>query len=372
MNHLLTEFERGLEGRNTGLDTGIPPLNKAIDGIQRKSMYGLASSPKVGKSTLVDYSFVLSPYLKNPEVEIQWIYFSFEVPRVEKEFKFVSFFFYHDYGILSFIHNDVEYPMSPRYLLGRLKDEQDRVIIPSVEHQALVREIYERRIVPLFGRHNLAGSRVEEGKIRFIEEKDNPTGMRNLLMRYAKFNGNFTTENYNTHNDDGQSVVKQRITGYIPNNPDKFTIIITDHIRKLRRERGYSMKENIDKWVEYSVELRNWCGFTFVHICHLNRSIAALDRIKYNTEFLYPTGDDVKDSGNLSEEVNYMLTMFNANDDKYGIKKHFGLDLINSRGEMLHPYYRSIHLTDSRDTECPQHMQVNMYGGINTFGKINN
>lgn len=367
--NLLGEFQRGLEGRNVGRTTGIKPLDAAIDGIQRASLYGVAAGPKVGKSTLVDYAFLLAPFLESTE-NIEWIYFSYEISRIKKEFKFASFFMNHDYGLGQFEHAGVLYDMSPRYLQGRLKDVDGRPIQVANEHQQLFREIYEKRIVPIFGRYDANGNKVAKGKVMFIEHKDNPTGMKNLLMRYADDNGAFVHEEYQTKGDNGQPVTGRRISGYVPTNPDLFTIVITDHLRKPRRERGFTLKENMDKLIEYQVELRNWCGFTFVDIVHLNRSIANIERIKYQPEFIYPTGDDVKDSGNLSEEADYMITMFNANDDKYGIKKHFGVQLEGPKGGLLHPSYRSIHLVESRDTECPVHIQANMYGGINMFSGL--
>jgi hypothetical protein len=88
-----------------------------------------------------------------------------------------------------------------------------------------------------------------------------------------------------------------------------------------------------------------------------------MDRLKYAAEFIFPTADDVKDSGNLAEECNVLMSVFNPNDEKYNIDKHFGVDLRNG----AFPNYRSIHITDSRDTECPVHVQTNMFGGINLF-----
>ncbi len=158
--------------------------------------------------------------------------------------------------------------------------------------------------------------------------------------------------------EEGKKVTKKRLIGYNIANKQKRTIIITDHIRKLKRERGYSMKENMDKWIEYTVELRNFCHFTFVHIVHLNRSISNIERLKFNGEYIYPTGEDVKDSGNLSEECDYLLTLFNPTDEKYGLTTHFGYVLEE------YPNYRSIHLVESRDTECPQHLAVQMKGKL--------
>lgn len=362
-----SEFKKGQEGKNIGLSTGIKGLDKAIRGVQRKSIIGIAASPKVGKTTLADYSFVLSPYedaiAKGILDNVHWIYFSFEVDRVKKEFKFAAHYFWKDYGISNFTYKGKNYSFSSDYLLGKMIDDQEELIPVSPDHKQILIEIYENRIVPLFGRYNSEGKQTQKGKITFIGEKDNPTGMRNFLMHYAKQHGNFIYETYYTE-EEGKKVTRQRIIGYKANNSEAMTIILTDHIRKLKLERNFPMKQNVDKWLEYQVELRDWCGFTFVDICHLGRGLSNIDRLKYAGETLYPTGDDLKDTGNLSEDCNVLLTMFNPADEKYGIETHFGYELVN------YPFYRSIHVVESRDTDCPQHIQVNMFGGINIFDDI--
>jgi len=363
--NFIEAFKEGQQGNNKGLPTGLIPLDRAIDGVQKKAIYGVAAGPKVGKSTLVDFAFVIHPilYCLEHKLPIHIIYFSYEIDRVKKEFDFASFFFYHDYQIDTIEHNGIEYPMSARYLLGKLQDAQGEIIPVSKDHQQKLSTIYKTRIIPLFGEYDIKGHKVTEGVIQFLEDRDNPTGMRNTILAYAKLNGEFQFQEYET-TDDGKKVKKQRLIGYVPKDKDKRTIIITDHIRKLKRERGYSMKENMDKWIEYTVELRNFCHFTFVHIVHLNRSISNIERLKFNGEYIYPTGEDVKDSGNLSEECDYLLTLFNPTDEKYGLTTHFGYILEE------YPNYRSIHLVESRDTECPQHLAVQMKGNVKQFKTI--
>lgn len=373
--------ENGQRGKNMGLSTGMIPLDKALNRIQKKAIYAVAAGPKVGKTTFVDYAFVIQPYLyymkhmlAHPEskLKIRWIYFSFEIDRVKKELKYAAYYFAHDYGVYDFMYRGRYFKMSPSYLEGKMLDETDldeagepRVIKISPEHMEMLKKIYVQRIIPMFGKYDENGTKVQEGMIDFIEEKDNPTGLRNYLLAYAKQNGQFLEVPYKTTDEkSGREVTKNRIIGYSEKNSELMTIVVTDHMRKPKRERGYTLKENIDKWVEYQVELRNWCKFTFVDIIHLNRSLSNIERTKILGEFLYPTGDDIKDTGNLSEEADYILTMFNPQDEKYGIKKHFGIELDS------YPNYRSIHLVESRDTECPNHLRTSMYGNVNMFQPI--
>ena len=363
--NFIEALNQGKLGDNKGLSTGLPPLDRAIDGVQKKAIYGIAAAPKVGKSTLVDFAFVINPilYCQSNNIPISVIYFSYEIDRVKKEFDFASYFFNHDYNIDTIVHNGISYPLSSRYLLGKLQDYQGELIPMSKEHEEILKQIYQNRIIPLFGEYDIRGQQIKEGVIQFMEDRDNPTGMRNTILEYAKSNGEFTYQEYEIV-EDGKKVKKKKLLGYNSHNYKKRTIIVTDHIRKLKRERGYSIKENMDKWIEYTVELRNFCHFTFVHIVHLNRSISNIERLKFNGEYIYPTGEDVKDSGNLSEECDYLLTLFNPTDEKYGLSRHFGYTLSE------YPNYRSIHLVESRDTECPQHLGVQMYGNVKHFKTI--
>lgn len=360
-----THFKEGQAGRNVGLSTGIPALTKAIGGIQKKRIYGIAASPKVGKSTLCDFCFVISPYeealAKGTLDNIDWIYWSLETDRVDKEFKFAAHYFAKDYNIYNFKHKNQLVQISSEYLMGKKIDNDNEYIKVSEEHFEFIKIIYQNRIIPLFGEYDQYGRRLSKGKIELITERDNPTGLRNYLIAYAKKNGQFVYEPYYTHDDKGNKILKQRIAGYNPTNPEKKIIVITDTLRKLKLERGFQMKQNVDKYLEYQVELRDWCGFTFVDIIHLNRGIAAVERLKYAGEWIYPTGDDLKDTGNLSEDCNVLMTMFNPNDEKYGLDKHMGYELSS------YPNYRSIHIVESRDTECPLHIQTNMFGAVNMF-----
>jgi len=364
-------FEKGQEGRNRGLTTGIPELNRSINGVQRKHIYAIAAAPKVGKTTLADACFVLAPWeqmIKEGKTDkIKWTYFSYEIDRISKEFKYASYYFFLDHNISQFIWKEKVYEMSAEYLMGMMTDDEDQPIVVSQEHKDILIRIYNQRIIPLFGEYDTAGQKIHKGKIDFITEKENPTGIRNYIMNVAKQNGRLITEPYTTEDDKGRPVTRHRIVGYEANDPEEYWIILTDHMRKPRIEQGFTLKQNVDKLSEYHVELRDLIGCTFVDIVHTNRNLASVERMKHAGEFIYPTGDDLKDTGNLSEDANVVLTMFNPSDDKYNLTKHFGVEVDK------HPKYRSIHVVEARNAPvCPAHIQVNMFGGINYFGPLTN
>jgi hypothetical protein len=364
------EFAKGQKGGNKGLPLGPGLLNitKAINGSQRGRIYGVAAAPKAGKSTFTDYAFVIQPYLYSLEtgIPVEWIYYSFELDRISKEFDFAAFFLFYDHGI-----QEIQLPpgvfkqelnvvdLSPDYLRGRLQDDAGNTVLVSDEIVECLKTVYNDRIVPMFGSFNEDTGEMEtKGVIEFIEQKDNPTGIYKYLIRHAEKTGKFTRKKF------GDST---RITSYKSTAPEKYTIVVTDHLRKLVKERGFSMKETVDKFIEYSVELRNWCSFTFVHIIHLNRGLTETGRMKEFGDMLYPGSDDIKDTGNLAEDADYVFTIFNPNDQRYNLKKHFGVVIKDSRDNPIYPNMRSVHLVESRHCEFPQHFRTNMFGGIKNF-----
>lgn len=345
-------------------------LIKKLQKYRIKSLY----DNMTGKSTFTDYAFVIQPFLQAMEkgIPIEWIYFSFELDRVSKEFDFATYFLYNDYGIEKIqLDEGITYTyggetstvidLSPDYLRGRLQDDNGNIIKVKKEIEDVLKVVYQNRIIPLFGEFSSNGIQLKKGLILFVEEKDNPTGLKKFLMEHAQSSGRFVKSSSKFNN---------RITGYEASNPDKYTIIITDHLRKLIPERGWGMKQTVDKYIEYSVELRNWCGYTFAHIIHTNRNMSDIERIKYNKNELYPTSEDIKDTGNLSEDADYVFTMFNPNDDKFKITTHFDLPLKDRKGNPFYPNMRTIHLVESRHCIFPQHFRTEMRGNIKSFKKI--
>lgn len=409
-------FEAGQKGSNKGLPMGegLKTISQAINGIQRGRIYTVGAAPKGGKSTFVDVGFCIEPAvyvldhnaktsasleaiatkletMTDPDtrnalnveyervrsqlLDVEFIYNSFEIDRVSKEFDFVAHFLNKDFNIYliplpagktykeknvvslssAFLRGELEYDTAnPDALKETIKVSEDLI--------SKIKIIYKTRIVPLFGEYNEKGEKVSKGIIKFLEIKDNPTGIRNYLLGYARENGEFL---YRTTVKDG--VTFQRMIGYKPNNPAKYVIIITDHLRKLLPERGFKMKETVDKFSEYAVEFRNTCNFTFVHIIHLNRALSDMGRRQYDEDRLFPQSDDIKETGNLSEDSNYIFTMFNPNDDKFNLTKHFGTPIRRPDKSLLYPFMRTVHLVESRHSVCPQHFRVNMYGDVKKF-----
>jgi hypothetical protein len=376
--NFIEQFNEGLAGNNIGLSmgAGLKPLSNTLGGVQKKKKYAVAAGPKVGKSTLTDYAFVIEPYFDSllKDIPFEVIYFSFEIDRISKEFDFAAHFLYRDFNLdVANLPGGVTYknkttvPISGDYLMGQVQDDLGNSIMVSLAIYEKLILVYQTRIIPLFGEYDASGIQISKGIITFIENKENPTGIRNKLLEHAALNGQFF---WSTTVGSGGKQYTYR-DRYKPNNNQKITLVVMDHVRKLLSESGFKMKETIDKYSEYTTEIRNMCSYSFVDVIHLNRSITDVTRLQFAKERLYPTSEDIKDTGNLAEECNYVLTMFNPNDDKYHLSKHFDRIIRNPNQQLLFPYLRTIHLVESRHCEYPQHFAVNMRGNLKTFEQLN-
>lgn len=368
MSNFITKFNDGQQDLTRGIPfgRGLEQISLIMNGIQDHKIYGVAGPQKSGKSTLTDYAFVLEPYLYSLDtgVKIQWVYYSFEIDRVSKEFDFATFFLHNDFGIemiklppgvLRDGKDTIE--LSPQYLRGILMDDNFQPIKIDTYVYECLKQVYDNRIIPLFGEYSEEGIKISDGLIDFREGRENPTGVYKDMLKKAESEGTFIKDN------------NEKYISYTPGESIT-TIVVVDHIRKLKLERNFQIKQTIDKMSEYMVILRNLLGYVFVPILHTNRNLTSGEKIKFAGQDLYPTADDLKDSGNLGEDCDYLLTIFNPNDDKYNLKEHFGFKIKDSHNNRLYPNLRTIHLVESRHCEFPRHFKVNMKGNFKKFEKL--
>lgn len=378
-----TAFKRGQEGEEKGIPIlpGLSNLNKALNGVHKGRMYTIAAASKVGKSTLVDYIFLLSIYeywKKLPEKtkDIFRIYYlSYEINRIAKEFDMLCYYLGKE-GITSFklpegrtYQGKSTVIIDPDLIRGRKSDDGDKngkneklIKLPPDIIKA-VKRIYSQEVEPLFGEWDEKGNLITPGFINFIEEPDNPTGLYKFFLKEA------------CKNNEGSIITRKmgssdRIVGYNNKRPEIFRIVIIDHVRRLVTESGNDEKKNIDKLSFYQVQLRNWCSYTFINIIHTNRELASTDKMRALGEWIHPTSENIKGTGNLSEDSDYVITMFNPLDDRYALSNHMGIRIKDSHKNPIYPGLRSIHIVDSRHCIFPQHFHVTMLGNIKTFRKL--
>jgi len=264
--NLKQRVEDGLAGKFEGLDNGFERLNDYVFGVQRKCITLIGGQSGTYKTMLAD--FIVQNAIQCAEakgITLNIFYNSFEIDKLTKMCNWLSTQIYQKY--------DISIPSETIKGLGknRLTDKQQELInseIPEVE------KIFD--------------------KVMWNFQPENPTGLYNKIWKFMEKRGKFITETYT--NSEGK--VKEKVVGFINNNPDEYNLMITDHLYLCKKERDFSTKENLDKFSEYQVETKNMFGMSFINLQQFNQGLSSVERMKFKGVDLSPQQSDFRDSTN--------------------------------------------------------------------------
>ena len=343
---LLDKIRANQSNRKAPILTGSHIFNSFINSVD-DGYCVLTAESKAGKTTLMNWLFILSIVEKDIDVDIQWVYYSFEINKLKMQAKFISYFMYKTWGER----------VSANYVMGNEVDQEtkQRKIISAV-HWQMIEEVYDTWIVPLFGGRDKSGA-YHKGKIIFFEGKENPTGISNFMKQLLSQHGKIHEQEVEVLNE-LKEIKTVKVFDYYEKKTDTQIVLLIDHPRKLKKERGFSMKENLDKIDEYLSELYKDYFVFCVSISHSNRGVTDVERIKHAKDKLFITPEDVKDSGNAPESCSIFMSIFSPRDKKYNIASHFNkMDgtpkLIKNESAKR---YRTLHIPFLRDGEGDKHM----------------
>lgn len=336
-DRVIEEIDRGKLGLNEGLPHGFPKLVDYIPNVQKKTYYLIGASTGEGKTTIADQMFLYSPYeyIKNTidcPYTIDIDYFSFEIDSVSKITKGISRKLYLDYGLV----------VDVNYILSRGKN-------------MISQEIYDKIILTKNYFEEL------EDNLHIFDIALNPTGVNKYLFRKAEEHGKILKKIINTVDDNKNPVTMEVFDKYVPNNPNRFWIVILDHAALLREELGKSTKQLIDKMSEYLVAGRNNFGITPVVIQQLNYDINSPERAKIGR--LTPMLSDFGDSKYTTRDCNYCLSLFNPS--KFEQSNFRGYDI-----SKLGDRFRSVEILKGRDGGIGTRIGLAYLGAVGVYKEL--
>ena len=96
---LYSRIEKGRQGKNIGMKTGIPKMDEYTGGIQPiyTLIFGVSGS---GKSALALYSYIYRPLKDYPDKNIKLCYFSLELSAELLLAKLLSLYIFEEYNII--------------------------------------------------------------------------------------------------------------------------------------------------------------------------------------------------------------------------------------------------------------------------------
>jgi replicative DNA helicase len=276
---LRARIKDGLEGKYQGLSNGFRDINQYIFNVQRKCYTLIGGLSGTYKTTLLD--FIILNAITDAErqgIPTDVFYYSFEIDQETKKCNWLSQMAYNEYGVT----------IPPERIKGlgdnRLSSREQEIIdslIPKVEH--------------LFS------------KIKFTFDAVNPTGIYTDVFRHCKENGELLYEPYVDEHGD----TKQKIVGYTPKD-NRYVLVAMDHLALMRRERNFSLKENMDKMSEYLVALRNIFHISGFIIQQFNQGLSSVDRQKFKGVDISPQQTDFKDTTSPYQDADIVLGTMNA------------------------------------------------------------
>lgn len=327
-DELKDSIDRGKRGGNEGIPMGFPRLSNIIPNIQKSRYHLIVGESGSGKSAFADTAYVFNPlewYLKNKEetdLKLKIFYYSFEISKERLLTKQISRKLFKDYRLLL----DVNYILS--FGKNRVSDEHYKLVMQYADY---------------------FNSLEEHLIIKDNASTNNPTGIRNDLLKYAEENGIFEKVN-------DQTIYREK-------DPNLYTMVIVDHMAIVPKERGFDTKQNMDKLSEYTIFLRNKCKFSFAYLVQANRSLGDIERLKMDRNNLSIRQSDIKDSSNPGQDSDAIIGIINP--WKYNIPEYRKYDISKLQGRQ-----RFLNIAKSRDGESELSLGLQFFGEAGYFEEL--
>ena len=319
--NLLSQINKGREGRNWGLPMGLPKLEQYIDGVSQGTYTLLFSGSGVGKSSFALYSYVYRPIMDTiDEIDkLQIIYISLEMKAEVLMAKLLSTYIFETYG------RNISYKeMLSKTRNTVLSDEDYDLIqqsIPWMQRVESFLTIYDKQLTA--GKYN------------------------EILIKIAEKNGSF------------EDIGNRKI--YHPKDPDKVVLFVIDHLALVTRTGSNTLKNEMDNVSNLSVYYRNICNFIFLKIMQSNRESANIERRKM--DLLEPQRSDIKDSSCMEADCDNMLALYNPFREKLNSYRGYDIKTLNS-------HFRSVILLKNRYGDGDISIGCSFFGGCNLWHEL--
>ena len=318
-SELLAEVDRGRLGLNHGFSMGLPKLESIIDGISRETYTLIISNSGSGKTSFALYAYVFRPLMEHLyDDDFKVLYFSLEMNKVSLFVKLLSIYIFETYGK----------EISFKKILSREKN----YILDDETYQII------QECLPWLDK--------VESKLEIYDKQINAKTVYAILKQRLETMGKFTETD-------------TRLI-YIPDNPNLVYNVIIDHIGLIRPTQG-SLKQEMDLLSSYLVTLREKCGISPVIIQQANRDQGNIERFKQGKSAF--SINDSKDSGNMVQDCNIMLAIYNPFRDSLKTYKKYDVSRLEST-------FRSVMILKNRFGDCDIEIGTAFYGWINYFAEL--
>lgn len=250
--------QKVLNGGINSIPTPFKRFSEDFIGVEQGKYYCVTASTKVGKTTFASYLFIYNSILyayNNPDkIKLKIFYYPLEETPEDVLERFMCFLLYK---------------------VSRGTIIVDRTTLKSSNNVAVSQDILDtlndgeyKNILDFF----------EETVV--FSSSSNATGVWKEMVRYAEDNGTICKKKVQIKDELEISREVEVFDHYDQNDPTEFKIIFYDHVGLISTERGFTLKQSMDKLGEYFVKLRNMFNFTICAIQQQNTTSESLDAFK--------------------------------------------------------------------------------------------
>lgn len=330
-DNTLSLIDNGLSGRLMAIPTGVPKYDEYVYGTRQGCYYLYGGETGTGKTKFAREKHIYKPYdyykaIGDPNIlDVRFLDFSLEISAPENMAAAISRKLYLDDRIVV--------PPERLFSWGGQLD-------PAVRQKVADKRAYFEEF---------------ENKLFVFDEETTPSKYHDLLMAYAKQVGRFQKE--------GRYI--SECEGYVPNNPNLYTIIVVDTVNLSDIEPTHdTIKSSIDRISRISVWFRNKCGFTPVIIQQFNADISAIDRRRHGVKT--PLLRDFEDSKRTTKDANVVFGLYDP-------QRHMKEDEDSFMGydiTILKSWFRSLHLLKHRNGQANKFIPLQFKGAVGMFEQM--
>lgn len=279
--------------REEGKDIAIPfpfaRFSEEIPGIQKGRYIITTANQKVGKTQFTDFLFLYGPYRfikeTNTNIKIKILYFTLEMGKEDKIKYALSHFLFVHKGIR--IHPDRMDSVFKGYIL------EDK-IVKAIEELKPYLEDFLNHVI-------------------FYDHTKNPYGIYKTVRDYAHSNGHYEDKNGVILNTEwiekGTNEEAKKIFRYVPNDPDEFVIIITDHVSLLTPENNETPREAMIRFSsDYCLSIRDRWKYIVVSVQQQTSAQEGVENAQAN--MIRPSSNGLGDNKLSGRDCDLMLGLF--------------------------------------------------------------
>ena len=327
-----------LSGEVNCIPTPFPRFSEQFPGIEQGKFYLVSGASKASKTQIMNYLFLYNTILfayNNPNILVPKIfYYALEETKENITLRFICYLLYTLFNV----------EISPKDLTStNSKKPVSKEILNLLDSKELV------NILSFYEEH-----------VRFCDSK-NPTGVWKDINTYAKNHGIIHKKSFKYKDIDGTERTGEAFDYYEPYKKNEYVMFIVDHVSLLDTERGFTLRETINKLCEYLIIARNNYNYIPVVVQQQNIETIGLDAFKSNK--IRPTLAGLADSKDTGKAVDVMLGI--TNPFSFEIPEYLGYNI-----KILKGNFRCLEIVLNRSGESNAICPLYFNGAINFYKEL--